>query len=142
MRLNRIGVAIRDAGDHLMAEALLRDAMEFNSENLREGHPNMAQTLDSLASVYRLQGRYDEAERTLREALTMNRDLLGDDNLTVAENLHTLGLILRARGDASAAAEMLRDSLDTYMRLGAENVPAALTVQSDLLDAQAAAAAP
>ena len=52
----------------------------MNKKLLGEEHPYVADGLNNLAGLYRLQGRYSEAEPLYQQALEMSRNLLGEDH--------------------------------------------------------------
>ena len=45
------------------AEQLIRRALAIEEKALPKGHPGVAITLNKLAGLYRVQGRYADAER-------------------------------------------------------------------------------
>jgi tetratricopeptide (TPR) repeat protein len=47
---------------------------------LEDNHPDVAQSLNNLAELYRSQGRYPEAEPLYLEALDLYKRLLGDNH--------------------------------------------------------------
>ena len=58
----------------------------------------MAQTLDNLAVLYEVQGRYGEAEQLYKRALTIREKMLGRDHTEVADALNGLALVNKAQG--------------------------------------------
>src|ERR1700693_4057798 len=51
------------------AEPLLRRALELREKALGPDHPDIAQSLNNLASIYRDRGEYEKAEPLLQRAL-------------------------------------------------------------------------
>jgi tetratricopeptide (TPR) repeat protein len=47
---------------------------------LGEDHPNVANSLNNLASLYKSQGRFSEAEPLYQQALAMSKKFLGEEH--------------------------------------------------------------
>jgi hypothetical protein len=80
----------------------------MKEKRLTAGHPSLASTLHSLASLLRDEGRLPEAEAAYRRALDIRVRALGPTNDEVRETSTALAAMLRARGQAREA-----DSLNT-----------------------------
>jgi tetratricopeptide (TPR) repeat protein len=64
-------------------------------------HPDVAQTLSNLASVYELQGKYAEAAELLQRALAIEEKALGPSNPAVADALSNLANVKYSEGVAA-----------------------------------------
>ncbi len=71
-------------------EGMLRDALAMQRKLLGKEHPDVANTLTSLAIHLRKQFKFADAEAMARKALAMNRKLLGNDHPQVASSLLAL----------------------------------------------------
>src|SRR5262249_52767597 len=90
-------------------------------------HPLVATVLHNLATLYRVQGRYDQAEPLLQRALQIRQARLGKDHPLVALSLGQLaGLYTlqqrwdKAAGSAQPTLRVLRRHLDQVLPALAE----------------------
>ena len=74
---------------------------------LDPGNPSIAETLNSLAGLYRDERRYKEAEALYRQALPIREKAFGPTGADVAATLRDYADLLRRTGRVAAA-----DSLD------------------------------
>ena len=63
-------------------------------ENAGPNHPNVAATLNNLASLYDNQGHYAQAEPLYKRALTIDEKALSPDHSSVATILNNLAAFL------------------------------------------------
>ncbi len=68
--------------------------------------PRLATSLNNLAEVYRLEGRYAEAEPLFKRALAIFEKALGPEHPNVATGLENYAALLRKTGRADEATEM------------------------------------
>ena len=66
----------------------------------------MATTLNNLAELYRIQGKYTAAEPLHRRALAIRETALGPKHPDVAESLENYAVRLRDTGRSAEAEEM------------------------------------
>jgi tetratricopeptide (TPR) repeat protein len=69
-------------------EPLYQQALDLSRELLGERHPQVASSLNNLASLYSSQGRYEAAEPLYQQALELRRELLGERHPDVAGSLN------------------------------------------------------
>jgi len=113
------------AEGHLQA-ALALDQLLHGSE-----HPDVAQSLNNLASVLENQGKYEAAEKLNRQALMMRQKLLGTERPDVALSLNNLATVLSKQGKYEAAEKLNRQALVMRQRLlGAEHPDVALSLSN------------
>jgi tetratricopeptide (TPR) repeat protein len=74
----------------------------------RPEHPNVATSLNSLAELYRAQGRYAEAEPLYTHALAIGEKQFGPEHPNVATLLRNLWLLYRAQGRYAEAEPLLK----------------------------------
>lgn len=86
--LNKAGVYLRERALYTQAEVLLSQACSVRERAMGAEHPDVAQSLDDLASLYWCQGKYSEAESLYRRALTMKEQQLGSHHLDTAETMN------------------------------------------------------
>ncbi|MEN8444671.1 MAG: tetratricopeptide repeat protein, partial [Cyanobacteria bacterium J06555_13] len=91
--LARTGYYLVERAQYSEAEPLYQDTLAMRKRLLGNEHPDVAQSLNNLAGLYKNQGRYSEAESLYKDALTMRKQLLGNENPDVAHSLNNLALL-------------------------------------------------
>ena len=105
-------------GNHVGAEALLREAIEIQRAAYGEESLDLARSLDQLGITLSNQARYDEAEPLLREALAMFRRLVPSGlNADLDDSLNDLAVFLYEAGEYAEAEHLFRESLEINRRL-------------------------
>ncbi|MDY7021598.1 MAG: CHAT domain-containing protein, partial [Cyanobacteriota bacterium] len=79
---------------------------------LRENHPDVATSLNNLASLYRNQGRYNEAEPLHQRSLAIFEEALGENHPDIALSLNHLAKLHTAKGDTTQAINFLSRGLE------------------------------
>ncbi len=69
-------------------------------------HPDVAQSLNNLAELYRAQGNYAEAEPLYQRSLTIKEMALGPEHPAVATSLENYAALLRQTARADEAERM------------------------------------
>jgi CHAT domain-containing protein len=81
-------------------------------------HPDLANSLNNLAVLYRDLGKLAAAEPLYKDALNMNRRLYqGRDHRTVAASLIALAFLHRSQGKSQLAEPLFKESLAMFRRL-------------------------
>jgi CHAT domain-containing protein/tetratricopeptide (TPR) repeat protein len=119
------------------AQGRFREALPLAQEALRlarvcfdDRHPELADSLNLLAEVYRVLGNYAQARGLLEEALHLRRKLLGETHPALAQSMHNLGALFSMLGDFAAAEPLLRQALDRRLAvLGANHPEVAQSLQ-------------
>ncbi|PZO10268.1 MAG: tetratricopeptide repeat-containing protein [Leptolyngbya foveolarum] len=75
-------------------------------------HSNIANSLNSLARLYYLQGLYDRAKPLFIKALEINRTELGDRHPDTATSLNNLALLYESQGRYGAAEPLYVQALE------------------------------
>jgi CHAT domain-containing protein/tetratricopeptide (TPR) repeat protein len=114
------------------AEQLCRDSLEIKRRIHGEHHPDVHVTLESLASVYRAEGRFAEARDTYEKTLKFARESLGNDHLFVANLLCELGNNAHDMNDDAHATELFTQELDVAKRLYQGDHPVTARALHDL----------
>jgi tetratricopeptide (TPR) repeat protein len=102
-------------------------------------HPNVASSLNNLASLYHNQGRYSEAEPLYLDALEMRKRLFTGDHPYVASSLNNLAVLYKSQGRYSEAEPRYLDALEMTKRLFTgdhPNVASSLNNLAGLYDSQ------
>ncbi len=110
------------AGRYANAETSFEDALSiarqlYPTYEFKNGHPDLAASLNNLAQVQMQRGEYAGAERLYRGALEMLKRLHHGDHPYVAMCLSNLSTVLRTRGELADADPLSRDALAMFKRL-------------------------
>ena len=84
---------------------------------------DFALTLNNLAYLYNLQGRYDQAEPLYLQALELRKRLLGEEHPNVAASLNNLAELYRTQGRYAEAEPLYLQALELSKRLLGEEHP-------------------
>ncbi|APR85582.1 kinesin light chain-like protein [Minicystis rosea] len=114
--LHQLGYWATQTGDLAEAKRALLGALELKRSLLGDDHPDVAITIDVLATVHHALGEYDEADARYREALRIRRARLGGDHPAVAVTLQSLACLHRDMGDFEAALPLFQQALDMQRR--------------------------
>ena len=109
--LNRRVIELYRAGRYQEAIPLAEEVLAIRQEQLGQNHPDVAQSLNNLAELYKAQGRYSEAEPLHQESLTIRREQLGDRHPSVATSLNNLAGLYRLQGRYGEAEPRYQESL-------------------------------
>jgi len=94
------------------AERLYKRALEGPEQKLGPVHPNMLETIHSLAIVYQSQGRYNEAERLYERALDGREEKLGPTHPDTLRTVHNLANVYQSQGQYSEAKRLFARALE------------------------------
>ncbi|CAD7699999.1 unnamed protein product [Ostreobium quekettii] len=130
--VQELGCISHSEGQNKLAEGCLRMVLESAKKQLVENHPDIATSLNNLASVLRAQGNYEEAEALYREGLEMRKELFDDAHPDVAASLNHLALVLRNQGKYEEAVELHREGLEIREKVLGEVHPDVATSLSGL----------
>jgi CHAT domain-containing protein/ribosomal protein S7 len=114
---------LTDQGKYAEAEEICRRALVIQEQSLGQNHPEVADTLSTLAIVYRIQERYAEAEALHRRALAIREQALGPNHRDVADSLHSLAVMNGIQGKYAEAEGLYRRALAIYEQALGENHP-------------------
>ncbi len=109
------------------AEPYHRDALAMHQRlypeaRYKDGHPDLASSLNSLGYLLQAQGELTKAEPFYRDALAMRQRLYPearykDGHPELANSLNNLGYLLQAQGALTKAEPFYRDALAMFQRL-------------------------
>jgi tetratricopeptide (TPR) repeat protein len=106
-----------------LAEPWFELCLEVIRERFGGEHPDVASSLNSLASLYQSQGRYSEAEPLLVKALEMHKQLLGDEHPNMASSLNNLAYLYNSQGRYSEAEPLYVEALKMRKQLLGDEHP-------------------
>jgi CHAT domain-containing protein len=85
--------------------------LAIREKTLGHDHPDLATTLNNLASLYDSQGRYADAEPLYQRSLAIAEKVLGRDHPDVALSLNNLALLYHNQGRYAEAEPLYKRSL-------------------------------
>jgi tetratricopeptide (TPR) repeat protein len=112
--LNAEAVQLFRKGQYEEAIPKAREALGIREKALGPEHPDVAQSLNNLAALYRAQGRYGEAEPLHRRALGVREKALGPEHPDVALSLDNLAELYQAQGRFGEAEPLYRRALGIF----------------------------
>jgi tetratricopeptide (TPR) repeat protein len=98
-------------GRYADAEPLYKRALAIREKTLGPDHPDVAQSLNNLASLYDHQGRYADAEPLSKRSLAIREKALGPDHRGVATSLNNLALLYDHQGHYADAESLYKRAL-------------------------------
>ena len=104
--LNALGLVYDRQGRYAKVAPLYRRSLAIAEKVLGPEHPNVATSLNNLASFYYVQRKYAEAEPLYRRALAIFEKALGPEHLDVARSLENYAKLLRTTNRKAEAAKM------------------------------------
>jgi CHAT domain-containing protein/Tfp pilus assembly protein PilF len=112
------------------AEPLYKRAVEISERSLGPDHPQVAASLNNLATLYVDQGRYVDAEQLFKQVLAMRERAFGPDHPQVAGSLSNLATLYRELNRNADAEPLFKRALEISERaLGSDhpNITQSLT---------------
>ena len=136
-RLDEIGSSLgrrwREQRRYRDAILLWEQIVKSRQKLLGNEHPDVASSLNNLASLYYNQGRYEEAEPLYRQALQMTQKLLGNEHPDVATSLNNLATLYYNQGRYEEAKSYFKQALRIVeVVLGPEH-PSTRTMRNNLV---------
>ncbi len=115
--LERIGRVYQQLALHDQGRPLLERSLELRETALGQDHPDVARSLDSLATLLSEKGERDEAERLYRRALAIRRSAHGDSHPDVADSMSNLASVVQ---DEVEKARLMDEALSLRRALAGE----------------------
>jgi tetratricopeptide (TPR) repeat protein len=110
-------------GAYAQAQPWLEQCLAVCRERLGEEHPDVANSLNNLASLYGSQGKYEKAEPLSVQALELYKRLLGEEHPDVATSLNNLASLYHSQGKYEQAEPLYVKALELYKQLLGEEHP-------------------
>jgi CHAT domain-containing protein/Tfp pilus assembly protein PilF len=98
LELSKEAYALYQAGNYAKAIPFAQRALAITEKVLGPNHPEVAEKLSNLASLFFKLERYADAEPLYKRALAIRMSALGPDHLTVASDWNNLALLYDALG--------------------------------------------
>ena len=98
-------------GKYSDAIPVAQEALRVAESTFGPEHPNVAESLNSLAVLYDNQGRYTEAEPLFKQALTIREKASGPEHPDVAATLNSLAVLYDNQGRYAEAEPLSKRAL-------------------------------
>jgi tetratricopeptide (TPR) repeat protein len=122
-------VQLLASGNHAAALAEAQKLEAAAKAQFGINHTSYAFVLNTLATVYVAQQKYDEAEGLYRRAMAIREKVLGDDHPDVAHTLTNLSLVYSLQRKFGEAEVVLRRALEIQEKaLGESDMTVAMTL--------------
>ncbi len=129
--LGKLGRYLRDRGLYEEAQPLYQRSLGISEKVLGPDHPEVATTLNNLASLHESQGRYEEAEPLYQRSLAISEKALGPDHPEVATTLNNLAGLYKSQGRYGEAEPLYQRSLAIKEKaLGPDHPSVAITLNN------------
>jgi CHAT domain-containing protein len=110
-RLNQQVLQLLKEGKYTEGIPLAERALAIREKVLGKEHPDVAQSLNNLARLYKDQGSYQKAEPLYLRSLAIREKVLGKEHPDVATSLNNLASLYYAQGSYKKAEPLLVRSL-------------------------------
>ena len=94
-------------GFYPQSQSLHQQALAIREQVFGSEHPAVAESLNALAMLSRIQGDYEQAEGFHQQALTIREKMLGPEHPATAQSLNNLGVLYRNQGKYEQAEPLL-----------------------------------
>jgi CHAT domain-containing protein/tetratricopeptide (TPR) repeat protein len=131
-QLNQRANELLRAGRYEEAIPFAERSIAIREQALGENHPLVAQSLNSLAELYRAQGNYAQAEPLFQRSLVIVEQSLGANHPDVAASLNNLAALYQAQGNYAQAEPLFQRSLVIVEQSLGANHPDVATVLNNL----------
>lgn len=106
-----LGYFYEGQGFYRQQEEWYQCCLATTKERFGNEHPQVAASLNGMASALRSQGLYDDAQPLCEKGLEIRRNLFGDEHPDVADSLNSLGLLLKEQGEYVEAEPLYLQAL-------------------------------
>ncbi|MBA2286452.1 MAG: helix-turn-helix transcriptional regulator [Ktedonobacteraceae bacterium] len=96
--LQRTANYLYEVALYKQAEPLYQQALHIWEQTLGPEHPDAVCSLNGLATLYRIQGKYARAEALFQQAIRLREQALGSEHPDVAHPLRELGVLYLQQG--------------------------------------------
>jgi len=120
--LNKAGNYLKARALYGEAELFLEQALGVRKKVLEEDNPDIAETFNDFAGLYRDQGKYKEAEKYYDNALAIRKKLSGN-HPDLAETFNDFAGLYQNQGKYKEAEEFYNNALDIRKKVLREDHP-------------------
>ena len=121
--LNQAGFYAQARGNYREAGPLYERSLQIWEKVLGEEHPDVARSLNNIASLHKDQGDYERATPLLERSLQIWEKVLGEEHPDVARSLNNIAMLHQDQGDYERATPLLERSLQIREKVLGEEHP-------------------
>ncbi|MEA5594721.1 CHAT domain-containing tetratricopeptide repeat protein [Rivularia sp. UHCC 0363] len=132
-KLNQRVVQLYQEGKYNEAIPLAERALAIAQKILGE-HPDVATSLNNLAGLYKVQGRYSEAELFYKKALEIRKRILGNEHPYVTDSLNGLATLYHYQGRYPEVEPLYKQILEMRKRILGNEHPDVATSLNNLAE--------
>ncbi len=125
--LQSMSDTLKDLGILHIAEATQIQALDIRRARLGDDHPDTLDSMNTLGSIYQLQGLFDEAELYVAQVMDRSRRVLGNDHPSTLLAVNNMGAVREAQGRLEEAEAYIKEALEGRRRILGDDHPATLT---------------
>ena len=115
--LNQEVKDLSQQGEYARAVVVAKEAIDVAVENVGWQHPDVATSLNNLASLYTDLGNYAKAEPLFKRALAIDEKTLGPDHPSVATTLSNLASLYKSLGNYAKAEPLYKRAIKPLRKL-------------------------
>jgi tetratricopeptide (TPR) repeat protein len=132
--IDRLSIFLLKNSFSNLVELMLKKHLENDLRVLPEGHPGIANSLNTLAMLYQEHSRLDEAEPLYKEALEIYRNTLKEDHLAIATILGNLAGLYKDQNQLEKAEPLYKEALTIRQEVLPAAHPDIATVLNNLAE--------
>ena len=121
-------------GESARAEPLYQEALRIRQRVLGPEHPDTAQSLNNLASLYQDMGEYAKAEPLYQEALRIRQKVLGPEHPETATSINNLAALYQDMGEYAKAEPLYQEALRIRQKVSGQEHPDTATSLNNLAE--------
>jgi tetratricopeptide (TPR) repeat protein len=107
LQLNQQVLQLLNQGQYAAAMPFAERSLAIREKVLGPEHPDVAQSLNNLAELYRKLGNYSQAEPLYQRSLAILEKVMGKEHPLVALSLNNLALLYQEMGNIARTLEFL-----------------------------------
>ncbi|MCC5639068.1 tetratricopeptide repeat protein [Nostoc sp. CHAB 5844] len=113
-QLNLQVVELAGQGNLEQAIIVAQQAVNIGKNRQLSEHPAYCDSLNNLAELYRMQGRYLLAQPLYLQTLTLRKSILGSEHPDVAQSLNNLAAFYHSQGNYVEAEKLFSEALELW----------------------------
>jgi tetratricopeptide (TPR) repeat protein len=121
--LNKAGKYLKERALFSEAKDFFEQALDIRKKILVKDHPDLAETFNDFAGLYKAQGKYKEAEVFYNNALDIRKKILVKDHPDLAETYNDFAGLYQDQGKYTEAEDYYNNALNIEKKVLGEDHP-------------------